>query len=289
MSYPYHLSLHRYKLTFQLPENMDAQNFFGSKLRGILGSVLKETNPEILKVLYEKQALPKNHPAALHIGVTHYPSPFLITHLPYHNLKQNQVTFILTLLGAYHQYFSEIYRAFENFQVLKNISNEIQLLSVEKLKYNKTNLLKHSYENTYNDVKDMDIKTVEIRFRSPFIIARGKELITDFGFQTIYKNLHRRVALLSTVFGNSQEEVRELTDEAFSEKVHIARIEIDSKKIYRDPSDKKDYTKYGFSGTLTYKGDLKKYLPLLSFGQYTQIGSDTAFGLGKYELVYYED
>jgi len=40
----------------------------------------------------------------------------------------------------------------------------------------------------------------------------------------------------------------------------------------------------GFVGTITYEGDFKEFLPLLLIGQYTHIGKNCTFGLGKYGI-----
>jgi len=37
-------------------------------------------------------------------------------------------------------------------------------------------------------------------------------------------------------------------------------------------------------GTLTYEGELTPFLPLILLGQFTHIGKNTTFGLGKYVI-----
>jgi len=41
----------------------------------------------------------------------------------------------------------------------------------------------------------------------------------------------------------------------------------------------------GFMGTTSISGNLAQYLPLLYLGEYTHLGKQTMFGLGKYKLV----
>ena len=38
----------------------------------------------------------------------------------------------------------------------------------------------------------------------------------------------------------------------------------------------------GVIGSVTFKGNLNEFLPILSLGEYIHIGKGTAFGLGKY-------
>ncbi|MCM8762553.1 MAG: CRISPR system precrRNA processing endoribonuclease RAMP protein Cas6 [Candidatus Omnitrophica bacterium] len=38
----------------------------------------------------------------------------------------------------------------------------------------------------------------------------------------------------------------------------------------------------GFTGTITYKGNLKEFLPFIKLGEIIHIGKNTSFGLGKY-------
>lgn len=287
MNYPYQLSLHRYKLTFQLPENMDNPNFFGSKLRGILGSVLKETNPEVLKHLYERQALPKNHPASVHIGVTHSPSPFIIPRIFPKESQPSHISFVLTLLGDYHQYFINIYQAFENLEILANESKAIKFIGMEKLNCLETGQLTHHYQDIVAFSENMDTTSITLHFKSPFILAdKNKTPIADFSFQTIIKNLHRRLALLSTIFGQATTAIEEWNSENLNQQVQLSHIQLTPKKISREPSGKNSYSKNAFIGQLSYMGELGSYLPLLIIGQYIHIGSDTAFGLGKYKLKY---
>jgi hypothetical protein len=40
----------------------------------------------------------------------------------------------------------------------------------------------------------------------------------------------------------------------------------------------------GFVGTVTYRGDLLPFLPLLRLGEVVHIGKGTSFGLGKYVI-----
>lgn len=284
MDYPYNLSLHRYLLIFQLPENMDAKNVFGSKIRGILGEVLKKTHPETFKNLYVKERLPENHPAAVHLGVNDSPSPFMFCRIYPQNLPQNQVAFVLTLFGTYHKYFPVIYQAFKNLNVLANYSSKIVLKSEEKLTCAETGQF-IQYQEIAEQVKDFSPSHITLCFRSPLILAgKDKGLVTDFSFLTILKNLHRRIALLSTVFGESRTDIEEYAHETVNAMVHLSNIQMVQKKVFRVPGAKREYMKNTFTGLLEYEGHLQPWLPLLVFGQYTHIGSDVAFGLGNYEL-----
>lgn len=285
MDYPYNLSLHRYQLIFQLPENMDTKNIFGSKIRGILGEVLEKTQPEVFKNLYEKVRLPENHPASIHIGVTHSPSPFMFCRVFLQHLPKNQIAFMLTLFGDYHKYFPTIYQAFENLNVLKNDSSNIVLMSVEKMACTETGQFEHQYQEIAEKVKDFSPNHITLSFRSPLILAgKDKGLLTDFSFLTILKYLHRRAALLSTVFGETRVEIKEYSNDTVNTEILLSNIQMVQKKVFRSPGAKKEYMKNTFTGQLGYEGNLQPWLPLLVFGQYTHIGSDTAFGLGNYEL-----
>jgi len=41
----------------------------------------------------------------------------------------------------------------------------------------------------------------------------------------------------------------------------------------------------GITGTISYKGDVSSFIPLLHLGEYINIGKSTTFGLGKFKLV----
>jgi CRISPR/Cas system endoribonuclease Cas6 (RAMP superfamily) len=41
----------------------------------------------------------------------------------------------------------------------------------------------------------------------------------------------------------------------------------------------------GIVGSITYRGDFGKYLPLLRLGEHIHVGKAATFGLGKYRVV----
>ena len=43
----------------------------------------------------------------------------------------------------------------------------------------------------------------------------------------------------------------------------------------------------GYTGTMSYTGDFRKYLPLLLFAEGLGVGNDTVYGLGKYRITSY--
>jgi hypothetical protein len=41
----------------------------------------------------------------------------------------------------------------------------------------------------------------------------------------------------------------------------------------------------GFLGNVSFRGDLKKFMPFIKLGEYIHIGKQSSFGLGKYEMM----
>lgn len=155
----------------------------------------------------------------------------------------------------------------------------------------KSKILKKMYKNmdwNYFVKKAKNLqkaRELKIEFLTPVRIKRMRKLEKELKFETIIKNLLRRIWMLSTVYGD--------------ERLPFEYIDIieKSKKI-KDKESKLswfDWERYsrrqdermklgGLVGYKIFKGDFKDFLPLLLLGEYIHIGKNTSFGLGKYRI-----
>lgn len=65
--------------------------------------------------------------------------------------------------------------------------------------------------------------------------------------------------------------------------VNLEWVEIKRNK-WVDMERKKVHDQSGFTGEITFEGDLSEFLPLLVVGEYVHIGEDAVFGNGWYGI-----
>ena len=180
------------------------------------------------------------------------------------------------------------YQLIEVKNIVKNndiIEESVIYKGDGKILNNKYKIL--SSEDIINQTKKFNKKeSIELQFITPTRIKYKNKLISDLEFHILIRNLLRRISLL--LYFHCDEEL----DIDFKEVIEK------SKEIITETSDLEwyDWERYshrqdermslgGFIGKITFKGDIKEYLPILFLGQYTHIGKQTSFGLGKYEMT----
>lgn len=290
--------------------------FSGSTMRGAFGSTLKritcatkdrECANCILKekCIYSyifESPIPEN--IKKKTGFPTAPHPFIIEppSIGKRTIKQKEeFEFGLVLIGKTIEYVPYFIYTFEEmsqkgvgakrgkFQILRTYS--YSGLRKRIIYSGKTKILKKMYKNMDWDyfvkkAKNLQkVKELKIEFHTPVRIKRMRKLEKELQFETIIKNLLRRVWMLSTVYG----------DEKLP--FEYKDIIVKSKKI-KDKESKLswfDWERYsrrqdermrlgGLVGYKIFKGDFKNFLPLLLLGEYIHIGKNTSFGLGKYRI-----
>ena len=127
---------------------------------------------------------------------------------------------------------------------------------------------------------------LRLLFLTPTRLKYEGDLASDFQFHVFFRNLIRRISLLS-YFHCSQE------------------LEVDFRGIIRDAehivTEQKnlrwyDWERYstrqdtrmklgGIVGSITFSGNLDPFWPYVLLGQLTHVGKGSSFGLGKYEIL----
>jgi len=127
---------------------------------------------------------------------------------------------------------------------------------------------------------------LSLSFITPTRIKFRKDLIVEPEFHIILRSLLHRLSALSYFHGGRELEVnyQELILKAEGIKTknsHLKWIDWERYSSRQDTGMKLG----GFVGKITYEGDFSSFLPLLWWGQYTHIGKNCTFGLGKYEII----
>lgn len=127
---------------------------------------------------------------------------------------------------------------------------------------------------------------LSLSFITPTRIKFRKDLVVKPEFHVILRSLLHRISALSYFHCGRELEVdyKALILEAERIKTKDSHLKWIDWERYSSRQDTR-MKLGGFVGKITYEGDFKQFLPLLLVGQYTHIGKNCTFGLGRYEIV----
>jgi CRISPR-associated endoribonuclease Cas6 len=124
-------------------------------------------------------------------------------------------------------------------------------------------------------------------FMTPARIKYDGRLTKDLEFHVLFRNLLRRISLLSYFHCNHK-----LNDHDFKDMIGKAKeVKTVKKVLYWD-----DWQRYssrqetrlnmgGFLGEITYEGNFEPFWPYVRLGEYMHVGKGSSFGLGRYGVV----
>jgi len=125
--------------------------------------------------------------------------------------------------------------------------------------------------------------TLTLDFLTPTRIKYREKYITDMEFHVMVRNLLRRITMLMLHHCDSDfdSDVNELIEHAKT--VDVLRWDLRWRDWSRYSTRQRVSMELGgFMGSVTYEGDLDKFMPLIALGEQIHIGKNTTFGLGKY-------
>lgn len=127
---------------------------------------------------------------------------------------------------------------------------------------------------------------ISVSFITPTRIKYKNSLTKDLEFHIFFRNLLRRISLLSYFHCNHR-----IDDSGFKDLIQRARdIKTAKRSLYWH-----DWERYsnrqetrmklgGFMGEITYEGELKAFWPYIRLGEYMHVGKGSSFGLGRYRI-----
>ncbi len=129
-------------------------------------------------------------------------------------------------------------------------------------------------------------ETLRVRFETPTRLKHADHLTDSPAFAVLVRALLRRASALASLHGGRD---LGLDYRAMIEKAEAVRLE-------RDETIWVDLERYsarqdtrmklgGIVGEAEYAGDLAPFVPLLAVGEWTHVGKNATFGLGKYTVV----
>lgn len=129
------------------------------------------------------------------------------------------------------------------------------------------------------------LREITVRFLTPTALKAEGEVATVPRFHHLVKRLRDRVNALAYFYCGETLDVdfRELGCRAEG----VKEVAVAGRWIEQNRRTRKGAVQDlgGFVGTVTYRGDLESFLPLLLLGEYVHVGKNAAFGNGWYQLV----
>lgn len=140
--------------------------------------------------------------------------------------------------------------------------------------------------NKCNFTESKNYQQIKIKFLTPARIVLGGELTTKIDFNLFIINLLRRISWLSIVHCDGELEFNHKNFISYTDGIKTKERDIKWYDWERYSSKQDTRMKLGgFMGSIIFEGDLKEFFPFIKLGEYTHIGKQTSFGLGKYEIV----
>ena len=127
---------------------------------------------------------------------------------------------------------------------------------------------------------------LNLLFLTPTRLKFQGELTSELEFHVFFRNLLRRISLLSYFHCGQPLDVdfRGLIKE--SESVQTLQSNLHWYDWERYSTRQGSRMKLGgFMGSITFSGDLKSFWPYLILGESVHVGKGSSFGLGKYEIL----
>jgi len=123
---------------------------------------------------------------------------------------------------------------------------------------------------------------INLTLETPLRLKFKNKLNAELPFHILTRAMLRRISTLFQFYGNGEPDIdyKDLVKDAENIKIIKNNLKWFDWKRYSSRQKEKMFMG-GLTGTVTYKGKLTKYLPLLDLCSKTHIGKQTAFGLGK--------
>ncbi len=123
---------------------------------------------------------------------------------------------------------------------------------------------------------------INVSMKTPLRVKFENKIQAGLPFHVLVRAMLRRISLLENAYGRGEPDID------YKGLVNLAQeVTIDKNNLkwfdwqrYSFRQDEKMFMG-GMVGSITYKGDLGKYIPLMKFCEKVHLGKQTTFGLGK--------
>ena len=312
-------SFAKFELKLVAEQEIQLPKFKGSALRGGFGNVFHNicctTKKQDCTVCILKEncaysyvfETPKSSSLKIEHVADNYPHPFVIEP-PLENrdtfLPGDVITFSLILFGKSIGFLPYFIYAFDSLGRIglgrgrgKYKLNKVyafdNLVSKNKtVIYNfQSKILEGNFKTwKFEDILKNDredFESLQINFLTPTRIVVKKKPVQKITFELFIRTLLRRISWLGKIHceGDWQLPYHEIISSA-RENVAVANDSTKWTDWERYSSRQNRRMKLGgITGEITFKGNIKPFLPLIFLGEYAHLGKNTTFGLGKYSVI----
>ncbi|MEW6457062.1 MAG: CRISPR system precrRNA processing endoribonuclease RAMP protein Cas6 [Acidobacteriota bacterium] len=309
------LKFEKYRFNLLFQDDISIPSYKGALLRGAFGYMLRKIfcvqrqiklcedcimkESCVYSYLFETPNLKKEvYFLSLKTSVPH---PFVLEpHLDEKTqYKAGEIfQFDLILIGKAINYLPYVVFAFREIgrKGLGSSHAKYRLDSVSLLKNNKeftifdgsTELFKEIPQEdlcSTNDEKTIKGNNLNLNFLTPTRIKEKKDLIVEPQFSNIIKSLLIRLSLLSNFHCDSKIELdlKSLVEKSRSIKINHSNLRWNDWTHFSSRLKEKIILG-GFTGNISFNGEIKEWLPLIELGEALHIGNGTSFGLGRYKI-----
>ena len=128
--------------------------------------------------------------------------------------------------------------------------------------------------------------TVTLEFFTPLRLKEKGDLVTELTFPLLWERLWQRLNLLAAFYGYHEQRADLARLSAAAETVRLQENRLSWYDWQRYSSRQRELMKLGgLKGRITFRGDLRHFLPYLRLGEMVNLGQGTTFGLGHYRLT----
>lgn len=310
-----HFNLANYSFTLKVLESLDLPEYKGAVLRGGFGYAFrkvvcivkdKECSACLLKekcvyaYVFETSPpvdarLMRKYPTA--------PHPFILTPpLEDDRLYEpgEEIKFELTLIGKAIDFLPYFIYTFEELGKM-GLGKKRGKFSLAEVQY----LFNRSERTTIYSGREQILRPIKeevkflvhkpmppglcslhLIFLTPTRLRFNGDLTSELEFHIFFRNLLRRISLLSYFHCGAELSVnfRQLIQE--SEKIQTTRRNLRWYDWERYSTKQQTKMKLGgFLGEVVFQGNFEPFWPFLVLGEFVHVGKGSSFGLGKYELL----
>lgn len=231
---------------------------------------------------------------------TNAPHPFIIEPPPERKCDytpEDEITFGLTIIGNAIEYLPYFIYTFEelgkigigkgrgkyDLRKVKSVNKIIYDSADKTIKTFKTDQLSLNY--TALNTKGHQSLTLD--FLTPTRINYDRHLTFELEFHILIRNLLRRLSLIYYFHCKgdpSDWDFNGIIEQAKNIKVKNRDLKWYDWERYSARQDTK-MKMGGFTGSITFEGNIEPFLPLIKAGEVLHVGKGTSFGLGRYSVV----
>jgi hypothetical protein len=140
------------------------------------------------------------------------------------------------------------------------------------------------------DLWDRSVQTasrdvLKLTFQTPVCLERGKKMMPRFTFWDLVTALNRRLHLLLQYHAGFDRPLMHLDRQAAETVTSTDRDMTMIERIRNSGRQRQSISLNGLVGTMTFRGPFQSFLPLLTLGTWLHVGSDTAYGQGRYTFT----